>query len=77
MYAVVRYKIDDADSSPDLDVLSVTMDEKEAIDELSTQVFREFGYSTEMEELAEGKYNWDMPPERDDFLVYFIHVCEI
>lgn len=76
MYAVVRYKINDYDSAPDLDVLFVTMDEDEAIEQLSTQVYVEFGYSTEMENLAEGKYNWELPADRDDFVAYYIQVCE-
>lgn len=77
MYALVRYKIDDMDTNEELDVLFVSMDEKEAIEQLSTEVYLEFGYDTEMEHLAEGKYNWTMPADRDDFVAYYIQICEI
>ena len=77
MYAVVRYKIDDYNTKPELAVMFVTMDEDEAVEQLSQTVYVEFGYDTEMEELAEGKYNWELPADRDDFVAYYIQVCEI
>lgn len=77
MYAVVRYKIIDIDSKPELDVTFVSGDEDEAIEQLSQTVYVEFGYDTEMEDLAEGKYCWEIPADRDDFVAYYIQICEI
>lgn len=77
MYAVVRYKINDIDSEPELAVTFVSGDEDEAIEQLSQTVYVEFGYDTEMESLAEGKYCWEIPADRDDFIAYYIQICEI
>lgn len=77
MYAVVRYKIDDIDSEPELAVTFVSVDEEEAIEQLPQTVYIEFGYDTEMEKLAEGKYSWELPADRDDFIAYYIQICEI
>lgn len=77
MYAIVRYKIEDIDTEPELDILAVTLDEKDAVEQLSSYVYLEFGYDTDAEKLAEGKYCWEIPADRDDFIAYYIQICEI
>lgn len=77
MFAIVRYKIEDIDTEPELDILAVTLEEKDAVEQLSYYVYVEFGYDTEMEKLAEGKYSWELPADRDDFIAYYIQICEI
>lgn len=77
MYAIIRYKIDDFDTDYDLEVVYLTMDEDEAIEQLSHQVFFDFGCDPKMKDLAEGRYRWEMPADRDDFIAYAIQIQEI